>query len=29
MVTLTVNYFDQRLCKGESCPATPAQVLPA
>ncbi len=29
MVTLTVNYFDQRLRKGESSPAPPAQVLPA
>jgi hypothetical protein len=28
MVALTLNYFDQRLRKGEPSPATPAQVLP-
>ncbi len=29
MVALTLNYLDQRLRKGESSVATPAQVLPA
>ena len=29
MVALTLNYFDQRVRKGESSVATPAQVLPA
>ena len=29
MVALTLNYFDQRLRRGEPSPATPAQVLPA
>lgn len=29
MVALTLNYFDQRVRKGESSPATPPQVLPA